>query len=92
MDIKVLGIDDISNIVGKVMVRQEKYEEELHWSIGVVLLNYGDGEVEVSCIRGEWKGTKSQLPHTEGIPRCPSGHPLIETSKAPKLALVYEEG
>ena len=60
-------------------------------SVGVVLLNYGERYVDVTCIGGEWSGTKAEVFRHVGVPLCPNGHPLIETSNAPRLALVDED-
>jgi hypothetical protein len=60
-------------------------------SIGVVLMNYGDPFVKVKCTNNEWSGIKSDLTSRNGIPLCPNGHPLFEITRAPRLALVFEE-
>jgi hypothetical protein len=87
--IKVISIDDIEEINQKIQIRQLKFPEDLRMSIGVVLMNFGDQFVEVSCIKGEWHGKKADLQSSSGhIPLCPAGHPLIETTTAPRLALI----
>lgn len=88
--VKVLGIDDIEEINQKIKFRQQEFDEDLRMSIGVVLMNYGDSLVEVTCIKGEWHGIKADIPRRlgPGIPLCPNGHPLLENTIAPRLALV----
>jgi hypothetical protein len=89
--IKIISVNDINEIVEKISYRQENYTEDLRTSIGVVLMNYGDGEVRVKCIGQEWSGTKSELGRRDGVPLCPNGHALFETSVAPRLALLQME-
>lgn len=86
--VRIIGITEANIIVDKIMVRQAKFNEELGMSIAVVLLNYGDGEVQVKCVGNEWAGSKKDLTPRNGIPLCPNGHPLFELSDAPKLALI----
>ena len=47
--------------------------------------------MEGECVGGEWKGTKGDLTPGGGLPQCPNGHPLLETSTAPRLALVHPD-
>lgn len=89
--IKFISVSDINEISEKITRRQEKFNEDLRTAVGVVLMNYGDGEVRVRCIKKEWSGTKSELEPTDGIPHCPNGHPLFETSVAPRLGLIRLE-
>jgi hypothetical protein len=91
--IKIISVSDIDEIVEKIVRRQEKFDEDLRMAIGVVLMNYGDGEVRVRCTGKEWHGTKSDIKNhsLDGIPLCPLGHPLFETSVAPRLALLKLE-
>lgn len=89
--IKVLNVTDIENIVQKVEYRQLQFNEDLMMAIGVVLMNYGDRYVKVRCVNEEWEGTKAYLTPRDGVPLCPNGHPLLEISKAPELALVLDE-
>jgi hypothetical protein len=91
--IKIISVNDIDEIVEKIVHRQEKFDEDLRIAIGMVLINYGDGEVRVRCTGKEWHGTKSDIQNQnpDGVPLCPSGHPLFETSVAPRLALLRLE-
>ena len=90
--IKLIGVNDINEISEKILHRQYTFNEDLQTSIGVVLLNYGDGEVRVQCIGKEWRGTKADLKSQDSdILVCPSGHPLFETSVAPRLGLIRLE-
>ena len=89
---KYLKVSDIERIKDKIDNRQFAFDEDLATSIGVVLLTYGDSHVKVDCISGEWSGVKGELQSIgEGIPLCPNGHPLLEVSNAPRLALIFEE-
>lgn len=89
-DVYFLKTTDIEKIHEKIVYRQEKFGESLLMSIGVVLMNYGDGEVDVVCVNNEWVGKKKDLQPRDGIPLCPNGHPLYEVSTPPRLALVKE--
>lgn len=86
--IKVIDSFDIQMMVEKIKWRQERYGEELMFSVGVVLLNFGDRYVQVSCLGGEWHGKKGDLEDREGVPTCPNGHPLFENTQAPILAII----
>jgi len=88
--IRVLNTSDIENIKQKIDYRQAAFGEDFLLSLGVVLMNYGDKYVKVVCVAGEWSGTKKNLVPRDGIPLCPNGHPLIETTQAPRLALIEE--
>ena len=41
--IRVLNVTDIENIVQKIDYRQATFGEDFTLSVGVVLMNYGDG-------------------------------------------------
>ena len=88
--IKVLHGKEVSEITDKILKRQEKFDEDLMMSVGIVIMNYGDSEVRVQCTGKEWRGTKGQLQEQkdDSIPLCPNGHPLFETSVAPRLGLI----
>lgn len=88
--IKTISVTDIEEIVNAIVYRQDNFEEDLRTSVGVVILNYGDKEVRVQCTHGEWRGTKGELPKIDAmsVPVCPQGHPLFETSVAPRLGLI----
>ncbi len=88
--IKTISVNDINEIVDAIVFRQDKFDEDLRTSVAVVILNYGDKEVGVQCTKGEWHGTKGNLPKIDSnsIPTCPQGHPLFETSVAPRLGLI----
>jgi hypothetical protein len=75
-------------IAEMIQHRRDNFTEDFEMSVGVVLLNYGDKYVEVQCVNGEWSGTKGDLIRGPELPRCPNGHVLLETSNAPRLALV----
>lgn len=86
-----LNAEDIEKISDSIQYRRDRFQEEsFNMSVGVVLMNYGDRQVQVRCIGGEWTGIKGDLTPRDGIPLCPEGHPLVETSTAPVLALVWE--
>ena len=85
---KVLGMGDISDIIVKIEWRQQNFKESLQTSVAVVLVNLGSQYIQLRCTNGEWIGEKRDLPGNGGIPRCPNGHPLLELSEAPVLALV----
>lgn len=87
-----LGVADIGKITDAIEQRQRRWGEPLHMSVGVVLLNYGEGSIEVRCTQGEWSGTKADLSGGRGLPLCPNGHPLFEGSGRQVLALVDEAG
>jgi hypothetical protein len=88
--VHILGVADIDKIYTKIKVRQERFHENLVMSLGVVLMNYGDSYVSLYCVGGEWEGKKGDLVSNGRIPMCPNGHVLIETSDAPRLALIKE--
>lgn len=83
-----LNVTDIHNIAQLIEYRQSMFDEEFEMSVGVVLMNYGEREVKVECVNGEWSGLKGELSRSPDIPKCPNGHVLLETSTAPRLALV----
>jgi len=89
--LRFLNVTDIHNIAQLIEYRRGMFTEDLEMSVGVVLLNYGERYVEVTCIGGEWSGTKGDLPRSPDIPKCPNGHVLLETSRAPELALVDKD-
>lgn len=89
--IKIISVNDIDEITKKITWRQEKFEEDLRTSLGVVLMNYGDNLVKVKCVGQEWSGLKGDLLLRDGVPLCPNGHPLFEMSVAPRLALIKLE-
>lgn len=89
-DPQFLSVQDVQKITASIRSRQERFGEGLDMSVGVVLMNYGERHVRVKCIAGEWSGTKGDLAPRDGVPLCPNGHPLLETSRAPRLALVDE--
>jgi hypothetical protein len=73
--------------------RRERFPvEEPLTSFLVVVLNYGDHLTPVSCIGGEWTGTKGDATahSATGIPLCPSNHPLLEGRERQRLGLVDE--
>lgn len=85
-----LTVPDVEDIADRIQQRQHHFNEDLTASVGVVLMNLGERYVRVECIGGEWSGAKGDLTPRQGIPLCPNGHPLIETSTAPRLALCEE--
>lgn len=95
LTVQYLDIVDVKHIARKVQHRQQAFHESLERALGVVLLNYGDSQVKVRCVNGEWLGTKAEVVPRRGkgggIPLCEHGHPLLETSEAPRLALIGEE-
>lgn len=89
-----LTLDHLEEITRSIMTRQNLFPDEpIEMSIGVVLANYGSGYTEIQCVNGEWSGTKNDLrPGDGGIPKCPNGHVMVETSLGKELALVDRAG
>lgn len=85
---RFLGVADMEEIAGRIQQRQHLFNEHFQTSVCVVLSNLSERYVAVRCVGGEWSGTKGELAPRDGIPLCPSGHPLLEMSMAPRLALV----
>ena len=92
MSTTTISVSDIEAITRAIETRQTNFGEELHWSVGVVLMNYGDRFTSVSCIGGEWSGNKAEIIRrtATGLPLCPDGHPLMEGAGRKVLALVDE--
>lgn len=89
--VKFLDTEDVQYITAAIRNRQRNFpNEDFTMTVGVVLLNYGDRLVEVQCIGGEWNGVKGALQPGPGLPVCPNGHPLLELTEAPRLALAKE--
>lgn len=91
-----LTIPQANEISEAILLRQERFTEPMHVSIMTVLLNYGDQFTPVRCVRGEWSGIKADLRKwmttPGGLPVCPSGHVLLESSDGRKaLGLVDVE-
>lgn len=88
--IKLFSVEDLDIILINLDARNEKFpNEDFRTALGVVLFNYGSGLVKVVCVGSEkWTATKADLPPRKGVPLCPNGHPLLEMSEAPKLALI----
>lgn len=87
-----LSVHDVQEIASSIEERQQRWpDESITMAVGIVLMSYGDRFVHIKCIAGEWEGVKGSLPRIPGLPKCPNGHPLIETSTAPRLALITEE-
>ena len=85
---ELLTIREAEDIADAILWRQEYFEHEgLKQSVLVVLMNYGDRYVKVACTGGEWSGVKGVLVGS-GLPHCPNGHPLFETSQGKGLALI----
>ena len=84
-----ISMSDANDIAETILFRQKRWEgEPLRQSILVVLLNYGSKFVAVECVHREWRGVKGDLESRDGVPLCPNGHPLLETSGGKRLALV----
>lgn len=88
--VRHLDAVDIVEIAEAIQRRQENFEEHFMMSVGVVLMNYGDKYVNVECVGLEWQGQKKDLEPGDGVPLCPNGHPLFETSRAPFISLVKD--
>lgn len=65
-------------IIEAVEKRQEKFDEELGVSLGLVLMNIGDRYQPLRCEGKEWRGLKKDILPGEGQPTCPNGHALIK--------------
>lgn len=83
-----LTVKQVEDITDTIIQRQQRFQEELRDSIMVVLFNYGDKFTEVACLDGEWRGMKGDLQPRDGVPFCPNGHVLLETSRGRRLELV----
>lgn len=86
-----LTIQQATEIHEAYQFRRSTFDESSEMSMAVVLLNYGARFAPVSCIAGEWAGTKEQLQPSHGVPVCPNGHVLIE-GPGMKLGLIPEDG
>lgn len=78
---KVLTMDDVQEILDAVETRKRNFPDEpIEMTWALVLFNIGDRYASVSCINGEWKGIKKDIPRNTGmhIPVCPNGHPLTQ--------------
>ena len=77
-----LGMDELQAIADKIARRRDLWPDEpIQTSVLVVLCNAGDDRVAVSCIVGEWSGTKADLSGGGGLPMCPNGHALFESGE-----------
>jgi hypothetical protein len=79
---KPLSIKDAQEISEAVKRRQENFpEEELGFTLTLILLNIGDRYAAVACMNEAhgWTGIKKDIPKGEGIPTCPEGHVLMQT-------------
>jgi len=87
-----LNVDDIEGIIDRIEMRKHLFPDE-PWdvTIGVVMANHGDAFTQVVCVGGEWSGLKKDLPHSTGIPRCPQGHVLTESSDRIRIGWVEED-
>lgn len=90
-----LTIDQAYDIADRFTARRVAFKDETdQYSLMVVLLNYGDHLTRVDCINGEWSGTKGDLLrqptglHGFGIPKCPNGHVLTESTERLQLGLI----
>lgn len=79
-----ISMKQAHQIADAISIRQEKFKEDLHSSLMVVLLNCGDQFTRVTCLHGEWSGIKADLPATSYIPTCPNGHVLLEAKEGRK--------
>jgi hypothetical protein len=86
-----LTVDQAKEMHNAFVNRREAWPNETEQtSFLVVVLNYGDHLTGVSCIGGEWTGTKGEIPVSNGIPLCPIGHPLVESANQWRLSLERE--
>lgn len=80
-----LTVAQANRIAVLITYRQVTFPDEtLHTSVMVALLNAGDEFTSVSCVAGEWSGVKGDLSPSDGVPRCPNGHVLMEASTGRK--------
>lgn len=76
-----LTIEDGKEIYKSFKYRRDTFTDEDEFtSLMVVLFNYGDKKTSVRCIGSEWSGIKKDLQRQEGLPKCPNGHPLLESA------------
>ena len=87
----MITVDQARDLAARYFARRSRFvDEDEETSLLVVLLNFGDHLTAVSCIGGEWSGTKGELRPGNGIPVCPLGHPLLESDNQVRLALVRQ--
>ena len=89
----LLTTEMANTIFETIEFRQARFEETLHTSIMVVLLNYGDDLTGVSCIGGDWEGVKAEaVKAPSGLPCCPiDGRPLLEGHERWRLGLMPDD-
>lgn len=90
-EIKKIGLDDVEDIILIINKRWEAFPKDgIDMAVAVALMNYGDGFTEVECVNGEWAGIKKDIRPSDGIPKCPNGHVMLEKPGRWVLALVKE--
>lgn len=80
---KPLSIKDAQEIFEAVKTRQKNFpDEDLGMTLTLILLNIGDRYATATCIDAKhgWTGLKKDIPRGEGIPKCPEGHVLTQTT------------
>jgi hypothetical protein len=85
----ILTSDDFNMIMEAVKTRRENFPEEpAGMSMALVFFNIGDRFAKLECREQEWTGYKSDIPETDGDPKCPNGHELMQ---GPPLKLGWLE-
>lgn len=91
MNAAPLTIAQAQELADRYLERRARFpDEDERQAFLVFLFNAGEAFRRVRCIHGEWSGTKGELPHREGVPLCPSGHPLFEDRLGARLGFVEE--
>jgi hypothetical protein len=86
----ILTVDEARAIAAQMHERRVLFgagEDEV-MSYMVVLLNAGWERHEVTCVGGEWSGTKGDVYSDGEIPRCPNSHVLMESPRYVRLGFV----
>lgn len=74
-----LSVEQIEALIEVIRLRQFRNRaESTPDSIRVALATAGERYKLVRCINGEFTGMKGELPVSQGVPRCPNGHVLLE--------------
>lgn len=71
--------DDFDMVLEAYEQRQRNFPNEpASFTFALVLFNIGDRFTPVECIEQEWAGLKKDVPKSDGVPKCPNGHVLVQ--------------